>query len=53
MNFDHRTLIFSRDDIQSIHKEGSKLAVIANNVKYVFVVNYVDQWINMTQANKI
>ena len=52
MNFDHRTLNFSRDDIQSIHKEGSKLAVIANNVKYVFVVNYVDRWINIVQAYK-
>ena len=52
MNFDHRTLIFSNAEVQSIHKEGTKLAVVANNIKYVFVVNYVDRWLQKIQAYK-
>ena len=52
MNFDQRTLIFSHTEVQSIHKEGGKLVIVANNIKYVFVVNYVDRWLQIIQAYK-
>ena len=53
LNFDRRTLIFSSADIQSIRKEGKKLVIIAGNTKYVFVVNYVDRWLQRIQGNHI
>ena len=45
VNIDHKTLIFCGDEVQSIHKEGMRLAVVANNTKYVFVVDNVDRWL--------
>lgn len=44
VNLNSDTLIFPNNVIQSVHQEGKKLVIIANNEKYVFVVNYVDQW---------
>jgi len=51
-NFDQRTLIFAHTEIQAIQKEGGKLVIVANNTKYVFVVNYVDRWLQIIQAYK-
>ena len=46
-NFDTTPSILPHDNIVEIHKSGRKLVVVTNQKTYTFVVNNVNQWINL------
>lgn len=46
LNWDHKSLTFSHNDVQSITKQGKLLVTVANQTQYKFVVHNVDMWLS-------